>query len=499
MKIGKKIVTIFLCVLLAFTVVQPASLKARAYSTAYPNTWVNTGNQIEDLIGVAMTQVGYYGNTSTGTKYGAWYGMTYQQWCAMFVSWCANQAGIPTSVIHKNAKANNFRLSGTYHYKSGYVPKRGDLVLYNPMTGGYSGSYYWPDKNADGTYKSSSHVAIVCSYDASTGKIWVVHGNSTGDKVCYNSISVSSNAIQAFVTPFYTTGESSGPAYDYVNGTNVNMRSGPGTSYDKIAQYNIGTYVEILESAKNSSGEIWYKVKVIGTGTVGYIISDYITIVPKEEKPEEEPEENIPATPIAYGYVNGSNVRLRSGPSTSDNILGKFDEGTKVEILDTVKNSSGETWYKLKITDTAEVGYIRNDLVTVEETKTSITVSYNLNGGSGEIDAQTTEDGNIILSDSVPEREGYYFLGWSDTQQGEAKYLSSNSYTFSASLTLYAVWKEYILGDCDLNGTVNASDLAVMKIALSSSEEISSAADINSDGSVNAADLAILKLLLAGG
>lgn len=498
MKIGKKIVTIFLCVLLAFTVVQPASLKARAYSTDYPNTWVNTGNQIEDLIGVAMTQVGYYGNTSTGTKYGEWYGMTYAQWCAMFVSWCANQAGIPTTVIHKNAKANNFRLSGTYHYKSGYIPQRGDLVLYNPMTSGYSGSYYWPGKNADGTYSSSSHVAIVCSYDASTGKIWVVHGNSTGDKVCYNSIAVSSNAIQAFVTPFYTTGESSGPAYDYVNGTNVNMRSGPGTSYDKIAQYNIGTSVEILDTVTNSAKETWYQVKVIGTGTVGYIRSDFITIVPKDETEEETPKEDTDTVEKVYGYINGSNVRLRSGPSTNDDILGKFDEGTKVEILDTVINSSGETWYKLKITNTAEVGYIRNDLVTLEETKTSITVSYNLNGGSGEIDAQTTEDGNITLTDSVPHKEGHYFMGWSDSQQGSVKYSSGENYTFGASVTLYAVWKEHIPGDCDLNGTVNATDLAMLKIILSSSGDISSAADINRDGIVNAADLAILKLQLAG-
>ncbi len=69
---------------------------AASYSTAYPNTWKNTGNQIEDLIGVAMTQVGYYGTEwGTGTKYGAWYGgnMTMQPWCGMFVSWCGNQAG----------------------------------------------------------------------------------------------------------------------------------------------------------------------------------------------------------------------------------------------------------------------------------------------------------------------------------------------------------------------------------------------------------------------
>ena len=116
MKTFKKIILCFLSVLLVFTAVLPVQVKADVtYSTEFPNTWNNTGKYIEDLIGVAMTQVGYYGNTRVGTKYGAWYGenYTYAQWCAMFVAWCANEAGIPTSVIMKTAKANNFRNSGT--------------------------------------------------------------------------------------------------------------------------------------------------------------------------------------------------------------------------------------------------------------------------------------------------------------------------------------------------------------------------------------------------
>ena len=171
MKLGKRIVTIFLCLIISVGfLVTGADIKVQAYSTSHPNTYVNTGNQIEDLIGVAMTQVGYYGTTKTGSKYGAWFSssMTYQPWCGLFVAWCANLAGIPTTVIKKTGSSNAYRTSGTYHYKTNYVPQRGDLVLYNPMSGG---SYYWPSKNADGTYTRNSHVAIVCSYDAATGKI----------------------------------------------------------------------------------------------------------------------------------------------------------------------------------------------------------------------------------------------------------------------------------------------------------------------------------------
>ena len=354
----RKIISFFLCVLLIFTAFLPVRVKADVtYSTEYPNTWNNTGKYIEDLIGIAMTQVGYYGNTTVGTKYGAWYGenYTYAQWCGMFVAWCADQAGIPTSIIHKTAKANNYRNSGTYHYKDDYTPKRGDLVLYNPMTGGYSGSYYWPEKNSDGTYKESSHVAIVCSYDSSTKKIWIVHGNSTGDKVCYNSIAVASDAIQAFVTPDYKGSSSSSGGisrvYDYINSNDVNMRSGAGTSYSKVTSLSKNTTLDILDS-KTADNAVWYKVKVISTGTVGYVHGDYITLVTVDDTPKTH-------------YINGDEVRLRSKAGTDGEIVNTYDRGTEIKLLGVTKNDAEEFWYKIKVISDGKEGYIRQDLIKI--------------------------------------------------------------------------------------------------------------------------------------
>ena len=111
---------------------------------AYENTHINTGNQIEDLIGVAKTQIGYKegpsasqmdGDTYAGdynyTKYGQWYGINPGAWCAMFVSWCADQAGIPTSIIPKHASCdvgmNWFKNNGRWgwsKYWGNYQGKR---------------------------------------------------------------------------------------------------------------------------------------------------------------------------------------------------------------------------------------------------------------------------------------------------------------------------------------------------------------------------------------
>ena len=55
-------------------------------SAAYENTYTNTGNQRDDIIGVAKTQLGYTEGANNATKYGTWYGLPNQPWCAMFIS-----------------------------------------------------------------------------------------------------------------------------------------------------------------------------------------------------------------------------------------------------------------------------------------------------------------------------------------------------------------------------------------------------------------------------
>ena len=78
-----------------------------------------TGDQREDIINVALSQVGYSEGSYTGdtggaddgtysnyTEYNYWYhnhvtsgmpvGGSYAPWCATFVSWCARHADIPT-------------------------------------------------------------------------------------------------------------------------------------------------------------------------------------------------------------------------------------------------------------------------------------------------------------------------------------------------------------------------------------------------------------------
>lgn len=77
-----------------------------------------------------------------------------------------------------------------------------------------------------------------------------------------------------------STGELAPGTVVYITGaaSGLNVRSGPGTSYNVLASLVNGNEVKILEAAENG----WYKISYIGSNgaaTAGYIKGDYVTTV----------------------------------------------------------------------------------------------------------------------------------------------------------------------------------------------------------------------------
>ena len=84
-----------------------------------------TGVWADDLIAVAESQLGYNesiqnylvvdGDKTKGyTRYGEWYGDAYGDWCAMFVSFCLNYAGISIDAVPRDSNCQSWieQLSG---------------------------------------------------------------------------------------------------------------------------------------------------------------------------------------------------------------------------------------------------------------------------------------------------------------------------------------------------------------------------------------------------
>lgn len=65
----------------------------------------------------AISQLGVKEHTNNDTIYGRWFGLNHQPWCAMFVSWCFNQAGLSALVAAQNKKGFASCASGLAYFK----------------------------------------------------------------------------------------------------------------------------------------------------------------------------------------------------------------------------------------------------------------------------------------------------------------------------------------------------------------------------------------------
>lgn len=141
------------------------------------------------ILHIAAGEVGYEEIPNNITKYGEWYGLQ-AAWCAMFVSWCAHQADIPTNVIAKSASPitikNELSNQGRHYlsaaYGGTYIPVPGDLIFIND------------------TPAAPGHIGIVVSVSGNT--IRIIDGN-WGNKVCDRQISLSNTTIVGYGNPNY--------------------------------------------------------------------------------------------------------------------------------------------------------------------------------------------------------------------------------------------------------------------------------------------------------
>lgn len=109
-----------------------------------------------------------------------------------------------------------------------------------------------------------------------------------------------------------------------VTGTQLNVRSGPGTNYDKVASYDFGTRVNVLHTIK--VGDTTWGCTKDGWIAMGYVYVD-------GTKGENG----------GTGTMTGDGVNIRSGPGTNYDSVGSLNKGTTVEILHQVK-IDGRTW-----------------------------------------------------------------------------------------------------------------------------------------------------------
>ena len=141
-----------------------------------------------EIVAVALSQVGNVG----GAPYWSWYGFDGRvEWCACFVSWCANECGyIDSGIIPKYAGCVNgvqwFKDRGQWAERDVF-PEPGMIIFFD-----------WNDEN--GQDGSSDHTGIVEKVE--NGRVYTVEGNS-GDSYREKSYPVGYYEILGYGCPLY--------------------------------------------------------------------------------------------------------------------------------------------------------------------------------------------------------------------------------------------------------------------------------------------------------
>ena len=149
----------------------------------------------------------------------------------------------------------------------------------------------------------------------------------------------------------------------------LNLRKGPGMSYDVIFTMAIGSTVTVMGNTESD----WVKVKT-ASGTQGYCSREYLIF------PEDADEDPVSAETTDY-------LNLRTGPGTSYAVIETMGKGETITVL----SGRSEDWARVRTSDGKE-GYCSTEYLRFpgdeeeeeEETAVAKTTDYlNLRKGPG--------------------------------------------------------------------------------------------------------------------
>ena len=142
----------------------------------------------QDLVDVAVREIGYRENPDGSTKYGTWCGIGNASWCHAFISWCANECGyIKDGTLPKTGACETGRQwfihRDEYQPKGSYEPLPGDIVYFR-----------------HGSETVSHHAGVVEFVE--NGILHTIEGNS-GGIVKRRNYPLNADRIMGYGTPAY--------------------------------------------------------------------------------------------------------------------------------------------------------------------------------------------------------------------------------------------------------------------------------------------------------
>ncbi len=166
--------------------IQGLAKRLEFFAEDFRNADASDGYVLE-LLDLAEGEVGYREGRNNDNKYGQWYGVNHDAWCAMFVSWVFAASGHPLPVIDGKmgfAKVKNIFTWARKNRRLVKRPKAGDIFVIA----------HGPQKGHTGIVKSVNADGTITTLEGNTN----MRGSRSGDGV-YERIRTVASINAGFV------------------------------------------------------------------------------------------------------------------------------------------------------------------------------------------------------------------------------------------------------------------------------------------------------------
>ncbi|MFT4093648.1 MAG: SH3 domain-containing protein [Niabella sp.] len=127
-----------------------------------------------------------------------------------------------------------------------------------------------------------------------------------------------------------------------ISGTNINIRKGPAMDQDVVGVAQQDDVVEIIKNVNNE----WTSIR-LKDGTEGFIATRFLGAGGQKAEPERT------GPPVKKATVSGSNINIRKGPATDQEVVTRAQQYDVVTIVKKVDNE----WSQVRLEDGTE-GFI---------------------------------------------------------------------------------------------------------------------------------------------
>ncbi len=211
--------------------------------------------------------------------------------------------------------------------------------------------------NSDATIESNGSTTVVAKGIVKSGELNVRSKPSTsGDKLTTLKYGARVEILQTsgnwgrtskgwihmdYVYKDGTTGKNTDSGT--VTGNELNIRSGPGTEYASLGHYDEGDRVKILE-------QFTYGKTTWGCTNKGWISLSYVDL---DSDDDDDDDDDTSSSDGKVGWITAEELNIREGAGSSFDSVGSYLYGDKVTILDTEGNwgKTDKGWISLNFVD----------------------------------------------------------------------------------------------------------------------------------------------------